>query len=130
MSTVLIVEDEMIIALDLEQTLLAAGFTTVGPVRSVEAALPLIEGGAFDVALVDLELQGSLATPVVQRLRELGIPFAFITGFERADLPEQFGTELVIPKPWHPEELVKTVAQLCRAAGRPHFGYRGRGCSC
>ena len=65
MSTILIVEDEMIIALDLEQTLSAAGFSTIGPARSIEAALPMIEQRNFDVALIDLELQGALAIPRV-----------------------------------------------------------------
>jgi DNA-binding response OmpR family regulator len=130
LSTVLIVEDEMIIALDLEQTLVAAGFATLGPARSVEAALPMIEQRNFDVALVDLELQGALATPVVQRLRDLAIPFAFITGFDREDLPEQFGTELVITKPWDPVDLVETVGRLCSRAHRPSPGPRNRGCNC
>ena len=130
LSTVLIVEDEMIIALDLEQTLVAAGFATLGPARSVEAARPMIEERNFDVALVDLELQGALATPLVERLRDLAIPFAFITGFDREDLPEQFGADVVIAKPWDPAELVEAVARLCSKAHRPRSGLPERGCGC
>jgi DNA-binding response OmpR family regulator len=130
LSTILIVEDEMIIALDLEQTLSAAGFSTIGPARSIEAALPMIEQRNFDVALIDLELQGALATPLVQRLRDLSIPFAFITGFDRDDLPEQFGTEVVISKPWDPADLVATVDKLCKKAHRPRSSSPERGCTC
>jgi DNA-binding response OmpR family regulator len=128
--TVLIIEDEMIIALDLEQTLSGAGFATLGPARSIEAAMALVETESFDCALVDLELQGVLATSLVERLRTLGKKFAFVTGFDRGDLPEQFGTEPVITKPWEPSYVIETVRQLCAASSPRRAGGLERGCTC
>ncbi len=80
---VLVVEDSALIAMDLEAILAAAGHTVIGPATSVAEALPLAAGDHVDVALLDVDLDGELVTPVAETLRARGIPFAFSTGFEQ-----------------------------------------------
>lgn len=77
--SVLLVEDEVMIAWDIEQTLTAAGMRVLGPASSVGRALRLIEEERPDAAILDLNLRGELVTPVARRLREMGVPFVLAT---------------------------------------------------
>lgn len=79
--TVLLVEDEMMIAWDMEQTLTAAGLRVLGPAASVDQALRLIRGQRPDAAILDLNLRGELVTPVARRLRQMGVPFVLSTAY-------------------------------------------------
>lgn len=79
--TVLLVEDELLVAWDLEQTLTAAGMLVLGPASSVASALDLIKSTTPDAAILDLNLRGELVTPVARRLRELGVPFVLSTAY-------------------------------------------------
>lgn len=72
---VLVVEDEFMIALDLQMMLEEQGYDVLGPVGRVEQALSLLNGQPPDAAVLDLNLHGHLATPVAERLRALRIPF-------------------------------------------------------
>ncbi len=76
---VLVVEDEVLVARDMEQTLSAAGVRVLGPAASVRSALALIGTERPDAAILDLDLQGELVTPVAQRLREMKVPFILST---------------------------------------------------
>jgi len=77
---VLVVEDEVLIAMLLEDALDEFGCTLKGPFRSLAGALAAAEEGDYDVALVDFNLQGEKATPLTRRLAELGRPFAISSG--------------------------------------------------
>lgn len=77
--SVLLVEDEAMIALDMEQTLTAAGLRVLGPAASVTSALRLIARERPDAAILDLDLGGELVTPVARTLRDLGVPFVLAT---------------------------------------------------
>lgn len=79
--TVLLVEDELLVAWDLEQTLMAAGMRVLGPASSVASALALITATKPDAAILDLNLRGELVTPVARRLREMGVPFVLSTAY-------------------------------------------------
>ena len=79
--TVLLVEDEMMIAWDMEQTLTAAGMRVLGPAASVDSALEIIKRKRPDAAILDLNLRGELVTPVARRLREMGVPFVLSTAY-------------------------------------------------
>lgn len=79
--TVLLVEDEMMVAWDMEQMLTAAGMRVMGPAASVDSALDLIRHERPDAAILDLNLRGELVTPVARRLREMGVPFVLSTAY-------------------------------------------------
>ena len=94
----------MIIALDLEQTLSAAGFWTIGPARSIEAALPMIEQRNFDVALIDLELQGALRPSCsgcgIFRSRSHSSPGSTATTYRNSSAPRWSSRNPGIPPIW------------------------------
>ena len=80
---ILIVEDEVLIAMLLEQELCNAGADIVGPAASVAEALALIdaEQGALSAAVLDINLRGEMVLPVADRLARLRVPFVFTTGY-------------------------------------------------
>ena len=85
---VLIVEDEFLLAMELETLVEGGGCTAVGPASSVGQALALIDGEEPDVALLDVNLKGERATPVAAALQQRGVPYVLITGYSDAQLSE------------------------------------------
>jgi DNA-binding LytR/AlgR family response regulator len=85
---VLIVEDEFLLAMELETLVECGGSTPVGPASSVHQALALIDGEEPDIALLDVNLRGERATPVAAALQERGVPYVLITGYSNAQLSE------------------------------------------
>ena len=104
---VLVVEDDLIIALDLEDTILGFGVRTVRTAGNVTRALAMIADRAPDFALLDVGLVREKSFAVAERLDALAIPFAFVTGYG-ADvrLPAAFAQKPRLPKPCGSEALV------------------------
>jgi CheY-like chemotaxis protein len=84
----LIVEDELLIALELQSIVEQLGGTVVGPAGSVENALQLLSGTTPDAALLDANLREGRVTPVAQACRDRSVPFALVTGYGRLELEE------------------------------------------
>ena len=97
---VLVVEDEFIVAEDMAEALREAGARVLGPVATVQAALDLIEGaGALDGALLDVNLQGEKSYPVAGLLRQRGVPFVFLTGYDRTSIDPAYADAPLCEKP-------------------------------
>jgi DNA-binding response OmpR family regulator len=112
--TVLIVEDEYMIAMDLQFMLEANGWRIMEPVGSVQEALHLLDGELLMVALLDVNLGTELVTPVALALKTLGIPFAVASAYDR---PEQYGGDVLrgVPnagKPTNERRVLAVLAQL------------------
>ncbi|HMM91546.1 response regulator [Bradyrhizobium sp.] len=103
---VLIVEDDPIIALDFEDTILGFGVKTVRIAANVAKALELIEHRPPQFALLDVGLVREKSFAVGERLQALEIPFAFVTGYGAdATLPAAFATKPRLPKPCSTDAL-------------------------
>ena len=114
---VLVVEDEFLIATDLEHMLVRHGWRVLGPAPTVGAALRLLDDGARpDVALLDANLRGEAATPVAARLRALGVPFVLASAYDGARLAA-LGLGGA-PNVGKPADARRLLAALARAAGR------------
>jgi CheY-like chemotaxis protein len=111
-ASVLIVEDQWLIAYDTAARLQDAGYQVVGPVPSVAAALRLVESHKIDAALLDIQLNGETSLPVAAALQARGIPFAFLSGFGPADVPEAFRDCTFVPKPATDAAILAAVAEL------------------
>jgi two-component SAPR family response regulator len=85
---ILIVEDEMLIAMALENLLRRNGCEVIGPARSVDRALTLLEGEFLDAAVIDINLDGERCTPVADALLARGVPFVVATGYSEIVLEE------------------------------------------
>jgi DNA-binding response OmpR family regulator len=109
---VLVVEDEPIVALQIEDILREAGFEIVGCVGSLDKALAILKNNDCDIAVLDANLRGDSVAPVAIVLQQRGKPFLFVSGYERAHLPEAFLDAPLLSKPVEPGELIATVRQL------------------
>lgn len=83
-ASALIVEDEPMIALDLEAILKDLGFTSTTLAMSVDRALAVLAGESFHLVLVDYKLGEETAEPVLEALARSGTPFIIVTGYSRA----------------------------------------------
>ena len=105
-SDVLIVEDDPIIALDFEDTILGFGVKTVRSAANVAKALDMIADRPPQFALLDVSLIREKSFAVAERLEALQIPFAFVTGYGAdARLPAAFAGTAWLPKPYSTDAL-------------------------
>jgi CheY-like chemotaxis protein len=112
---VLVVEDEVLIAMDLERLLRRSGYRVLGPAATVAAALRLPDGEMPDVALLDVNLRGAMATPVAEAPRARGVPFVLASAYGRARLTaEVLAGAPSVGKPVNARGL---LAALARAVG-------------
>ena len=112
---ILVVEDDMLIAVLIEQTLQELGCVVVGPVGKLDAALGLAVSEALDAAILDVNIRGSMVYPVAKQLQIRGIPFALASGYGDWAMPEAFRNQPRLTKPFTCEELVAQVQLLCGA---------------
>jgi CheY-like chemotaxis protein len=113
---VLVVEDEALVAVLVEDALLDAGFDVIGPAATVEEALALLEAGAPDAVVLDLNLAGETSTPVADALARRGIPYVIATGYGASGLPQGHQHAMVLAKPYDPAELTAMLGRICRQA--------------
>ena len=98
--SVLIVEDEPLISMMLEDFLDSLGHTVAGTCETVSEALERVGQGGFDVAIVDVNLNGERVWPVADKLREKGIPYILATGGHIEPPPAQHASAPVLSKPF------------------------------
>lgn len=105
--TILLVEDNMIIALETEDMLLAAGADRVIVASNVTAAFALLASVTPDLALLDVNLGTELSWPIATRLREIGVRYVFCTGYgDGIDYPLEHRSVPSITKPY----TINTIA--------------------
>lgn len=109
---VLVVEDEALVAMQIEEALITAGCTVVGPVGQITEALTLADRAPIDAALLDVNVAGNRSFAVADRLAARGVPFAFCTGYDAAILPDRFRDRIVLAKPFSPPGIVATIERL------------------
>jgi PAS domain S-box-containing protein len=110
-SRVLIVEDAVLLALELETGLAEAGAEVVGPAYELEEAMALLER-PIDAAVLDANLNGRSVTPVAEALERRKVPFVFATGYgDTGGAPGGFDAP-VIRKPYDVTQVAAAVAEL------------------
>jgi CheY-like chemotaxis protein len=110
---VLVVEDEVLVAMELESVLLKQGCTVLGPAMTVERAVALIDEERPEAALLDLNLSGQSALPVAAALNAGGVPFVVVSGYGEAQMqaPELSRAPRLAKPVTHPR-LLRELARL------------------
>jgi CheY-like chemotaxis protein len=117
---VLIVEDEIVVALFLEDLMSEFGYPVAGVVSHLDEAMarPL----DYDMAVLDVHLNGRDVFDFADLLAARGTPFVFTTGYGARGIPERHCARPVLQKPFQPHELKRVLAQLAQesavAAGK------------
>jgi chemotaxis family two-component system sensor kinase Cph1 len=109
---VFVLEDEALIAMEIETMLRSAGYRVIGPASSVAEAMEICVSLPQCCALLDVNLDGAAVTPVARLLAERGIPFALVTGYDIASVPEQFRDRIIIRKPFTESDIYAALDDL------------------
>jgi CheY-like chemotaxis protein len=126
---ILLVEEEALIAMDIEQLCYDLGAATVETVNSEAKPCPeaLDSAGAnarmlgFDAAILDAKVGEGCTTDLARRLKEHGIPFVFATGYTSGDaIFEEFPDVPVVSKPYTADELVSAIRSVVDRARLSH----------
>ncbi|WP_441698498.1 helix-turn-helix domain-containing protein [Inquilinus sp. YAF38] len=108
---ILVVEDDQLLALQMQAILRSLGFEVLGPAGSLETGLRLAEAGDVDAAVLDVRLdQGQRVFPVAQTLQRRSIPFSFMTGYSDPEL-DRFQAP-VLRKPVETGSVAAVIEQL------------------
>ncbi|QRY70719.1 GAF domain-containing protein (plasmid) [Ensifer sp. PDNC004] len=110
---IMIVEDQMLIALDLEAMLSDEGFSEVSTASSVQQGMAHIERAAPELAILDINLGQTNSFGIAAELMRRGIPFVFATGYgEGADLPPELVGVSIVRKPYSRSAMVGALSLL------------------
>ena len=112
---VLVVEDECLVALEIETMLQGLGVEVIGPLAGLEQAIAVAREEALDLAVLDVNVGGRVVTPVADVLAARAIPFVFCTGYDAASVPARYAGAPTWMKPCQVREL---SGALLRAMGR------------
>ena len=107
--SILVVEDEPLIAMMLEDFLETLGHRVHATCDSVQGAIGEAEKGGFDVAILDVNLGGETAWPVARKLREKQIPFVIATGGHVDPPPAEFANVPLIEKPYTVDRVTPAI---------------------
>lgn len=115
MKRALLVEDEGVVALLIESMLQELGFVVVGPFPRLASALEVARSEAFDVGVLDVNLNGTPSFPVADILIERGVPFIFATGYGAPGIPPYLSSSTVLQKPFKSQQLAQAIGQVVAA---------------
>lgn len=108
---ILVVEDEFLLAMELESILTGAGYRVLGPVSTVRTALALIADETPDAAVLDVNLGRERVTPVAVALEDRRVPFVIATAYSAADLANEpaLASARKVDKPTSPQALLEAL---------------------
>jgi CheY-like chemotaxis protein len=108
--SILIVEDEFLIAMAIEDALTDAGYVTVGPATTLSQAFDLLSTSSIAAALVDVNLAGETCAPLAEHLATNNIPFILTTGYGATELVWALKPHSVLLKPFSQHALLQALA--------------------
>ncbi len=115
-TSILLVEDNMLLALDLAQSLKRLGARAVTTAASLQDGLAKAEAGSFDLAILDLSLRGETCVPIADHLTAQGTPFAFVSGYNaQVIVPDAYSHVPLLTKPVDEASLARCLTRLRHA---------------
>lgn len=111
----LLIEDEMLVAMLIEDALVEAGCEVVGPISRVADALRALDETAIDFALLDVNLGGEMSYPIADVLAARKVPFTFITGYGALD--PAYSKFPCLNKPFQSSALEQHIMRIWQKSG-------------
>lgn len=124
---VLVVEDEMLILMMIEDMLADLGCESVTSAATVDQAIALIDAQNFDVAMLDMNLNGSNSYAVATALAAHDVPFVFSTGYSGQRMKDEYRDRPVLKKPFSDKELDAVLTRLLPGGSKKHNTSPNRG---
>jgi CheY-like chemotaxis protein len=115
---VLVIEDDSMVSMLLEELLSSIGCKVVGTAFRFDEAVQKAKSAAFDLAILDVNLNGRHTVPIAEELARCGIRFVFATGCAPPDLPDVLQKVPVLQKPFNQEDLKRVLRTALSQEGR------------
>ena len=113
---ILVVEDSYLIGMQLKKDLNTIGHEVIGPAPNVKKALKLISEHQIGFAILDINLTNEDSYPVANALRDMKIPFFFITGYDSAPFEDgEYSNHMLLRKPILPDELTDALDDFIKS---------------
>ena len=109
----------MLVLMALEDMMGDLGCTSITVAGNIEAALDLVATQSFDLATLDVNLNGEQSYPIANALTDAGVPFAFSTGYGEHGVNQGFGAHPVLDKPFSSAQLIKVLTALLATRNPP-----------
>ena len=109
----------MLVLMAIEDMMTDLGCASITVAATLEKALHLVATQAFDLATLDVNLNGQRSYPIARALSAANVPFAFSTGYGEHGIHEGFGSHLVLNKPYSFAQLVEVLTALLDAGAPP-----------
>ncbi|EAU40661.1 response regulator [Fulvimarina pelagi HTCC2506] len=108
--SVFVVEDEGVIAMQLEDSLIEAGCEVVGPAMRLKVAQRMVEADTkVGVAVLDVNLGDATVFPIAESLQDMGIPIVFATGYGREGVPYEWTRYPILQKPYTARQIEEAI---------------------
>jgi CheY-like chemotaxis protein len=114
--SVFLVEDETMIRMMVAEMLEDLGYKVAGEAGDVDEALRLVETLDFDIAILDVNVNGKVVTPVARAIAARKRPFVFATGYGTQGMPEEFRSRPALQKPFQMETLAQMIEVALKSA--------------
>jgi CheY-like chemotaxis protein len=116
---VLVVEDEFLVAMDIELMLGELGCEVLGPLADLASALRAAREETLDLALLDVNIAGEPVTTVAEALAERALPFVFCTGYQAENLPSRYPAAPTLTKPFQSAGLRSALERALASGSGP-----------
>ena len=113
-TSVLLVEDEVMIRMMVADMLEELGYTIAAEAGDIDEGVRLVQATDFDIAILDVNVNGKVITPVAEAVQMSGKPFVFATGYGAQGLPEKFRDRPTLQKPFQIETLARTIVTVLK----------------
>jgi CheY-like chemotaxis protein len=114
---ILVVEDELMIRMLLQDMLDELGYTIAAEAAHLDEAIEVAKTAEFDVAILDVDLNGKTITPVAEVLATRGMPFVFTTGYGEHALPDAYRNRPILKKPYQINGLSQILERTLNGIG-------------
>lgn len=114
--SVLVIEDEVMIRMMVTDMLEELGYTIAGEAGDINEAIRLVNSIDFDIAILDVNVNGQVISPVAELVQRLNKPFVFATGYGAQGLPEAYRDRPTLQKPFQMETLAQILASALKEA--------------
>ncbi len=116
---ILLAEDEALIALDLEEIIVAEGGEVAGHASRLSRAMALVDAQCVSLAILDFRLSAENSLPLAEKLCDYGIPFVFYTACALDELSEARPRAPIIRKPASPAKIISELDAVLVKGGLP-----------
>ena len=113
-TSVLLVEDEVMIRMMVADMLEELGYTIAAEAGDIDEGVRLVQATDFDIAILDVNVNGKVFPPLAEAVQMSGKPFVFATGYGAQGLPEKFRDRPTLQKPFQIETLARTIETVLK----------------